>query len=275
MSESVSVRADAAFNKLQNTLIKLGGGVLVAVEPAIEALNFLVDRFAELPEPMQEFIGLAILVTGGVLTLGAAFLTAATAFGTMSAALGPAVKGLGSMATAAKGLTTFGSISTGIKSVTLSLTAMKASAVAALPVLAALAGAVAAVTLAVKQYQNIETELRNIELRGLQQETQLLADKATTLGLRIQETGEAIPDDEFNSWIAILQDANEGNGELTGIIDALIRKQEEAKGTTEGLGDASGDASGAVDELGMSLEEQEEAAKKAKEEFDKYKSSVQ
>jgi TP901 family phage tail tape measure protein len=234
MSDTVAVKADKAFNKLQNTLIKLGQGVLVAVEPAIDAISFLVDAFSKLPEPVQKAIGLATVLGGVGLTLGGGILILATNFvvltANMSAAL-PVFTALIGKLTAIQGLNLAG-MAAGMKS-------FGVAAAAAGPLLIAAAGAVASLTLAFKQYQNIESQLANDNAVGVRQSVEPLVDSALKMRMEMEKTGKAIPDEEFNRLITILEEANTEHADLDGVIQSLQNSQEKYKNKTNESTDAT------------------------------------
>lgn len=270
VSDGEIVKLTASLNLLNAGFIKLGQGVLVAVEPMIATIGELaikLGEFSNTPVGTEfiKFLGVALVGVGTVLTVAGAITLLSTSIGTINTTIA-----LTSTFVNSKLIPSLAKLVLGANSGAVSMGALRASLLAlqsAVPVLLALAAAVAAVTLAVKQYQNIEAELDNLELQGLQQETQKLADKATSLGLRIQETGKAIPQAEFDAWIKTLEDANKGNGQLTQVIDALKRKQEAAKASTD-------KETGATKDNTKSKEDQAEALEKAQEAYQKYESQI-
>ncbi len=90
-SESAQGRVTAAFNKINEALINLGGGVVRAFSPLIAAVGGAVDLFNQLPEPIQTVLGGLIGLIGGVATLGAAL----TAIGAAAPAFVGGLKLLG------------------------------------------------------------------------------------------------------------------------------------------------------------------------------------
>ena len=270
MADGSLLKFQQSMNLLNASFIKLGQGVMVATEPIIALIGELAAQLAEFSntpvgEKFLAFLGVLILGGGTILTVAGAITLLATSIGTVNTAIGLTTTFING-----KLIPSFAKMLISSNATTVGITGMRAALIglqAAVPVLIALAGAVAAVTLAIKQYQNIETELKNLELEGAINSTQKLADKATSLGLRIQETGKAIPDAEFKAWIATLEDANRGNGQLTGIIDALKRKQEQAKAGTE-------KDTKATQSNTQSKEDQAEALEKAKEAFAEYESGI-
>jgi TP901 family phage tail tape measure protein len=265
MADTDAVKAQQALNKLQNTIIKLGQGVAVAVEPAIDALNFLVDNFAKLPEPMQHTIGIMTLIGGVALTAAGGILMIASNVATMSqnvaAAIPYVTKMLGQM-TAMQGLNLAG-MAGGLK-------AFGAAAAAAAPLLVAAAGAVASVTLAVKQYQNIKTQFRNEEIQGYQEATQPLVNYTSQVVHKMHEMGKALPEDEFNKLISTLEGANSEYGELDGVIQAVKNVQEKYKKGTEESTKATEENTESNQENKQSEEELAEAEKERAAKFAEY-----
>lgn len=274
MADTDMVKAQQAMNKLQNTIIKLGQGVLVAVEPAIDALTFLVDNFNKLPDPMKQAIGLATVIGGVTLTAAGGILMLAANVTTLvtnvSAAI-PVLTKLIVKLTAMQKLNWAG-MAAGMKG-------MGAAAVALGPVLVAAAGAIASVTLAVKQYQNIQKQFEMDEIAGLRQQTEPLVQAARKMRLEMEETGKAIPDDEFEHFINILEDANSEHGELTAVIQAMKNAQAEKKAATEADTQATKDGTQAANDATQANQEQalseEELAEKEEERAQKFAEYVQ
>lgn len=258
MSDTTAAQAQAALNKLSNTIIRLGQGVLIAIEPAIEALDFLITAVSKLPVEFQQAIGFFAVFGGLAATAAGGFLTLATGALELRRGLSEALLILNKFTLSMTSLhkVNFASIALGLKNIGL-------AAQAAAPMLIAAAGAIAAVALAVKQYQNIEKELANLDQQGLLKETQLLADKTSTLVFKLQETGKAMPEAEFVQWISLLKEADGSTGVLQGQIDGLIKAQVAAGGATGGLVDTT-EADIAVTEAQA---QSKEAAAKAFEEY--------
>jgi TP901 family phage tail tape measure protein len=269
MSDAISVKADKAFNKLQNTLIKLGEGVLIAVEPAIEAIDFLITNFQKLPTPVQQAIGLATILGGAALTVGGGVLILAANVSTLATNVSSAVpvvsKLVKEMLTMQK--LNYTSMAGGIK-------AMGSAAVAAAPLLIALAGAVVSVGAAWRQYQNIQTQFQNADIQAQFDSTEPLAKLAIRTAQQIRESGEAIEDSQFDEIMKQLKAASEQEGgSLDGVIEALQRVQDNAKGAADATNDktqASKDATGVNQELATSEEDLAQSEAERAADFQEY-----
>lgn len=77
VSASFEGQTTAAFNKANEALVSLGNGIKGAALPLLQALNFLVDNFNALPEPIKGAIGVTIALAGGALTLAGALAAVA------------------------------------------------------------------------------------------------------------------------------------------------------------------------------------------------------
>lgn len=259
LADSPAKKADAAFNKLQNTLVMLGQSALVAVEPAIDALSHLVDVFATWPSWLHKAIGLTTVLGGATLTTAGSLALFVASSKAVSAQLGLTNIKLGlyiAKTKAAVVSTTAAALAN--KNLAISITTVKGSLVALSPavaILGSIAVAAAAATVAFKHFQNAQAEIKFDNLRAAQVETEALARKAVSLGIKIRESGEAIPDAEFDKWIALLNEANEGNDQLTGVIESLQRVQEAAKNKTVEATEATQNQTQANEESAESVED--------------------
>lgn len=259
-SDTVNQRVTNSMNLLQGSLIKMGQGVIITFEPFIAMVSQVAGLLSKASPEMLQFAGALTAVVGVTLTLNGAVLimiaqygsvvkTVTTLSGIITGTLIPAMTAL--LVSTKKYVATLSLANIGLTGM------MTKAALAAAPIVA-LGGAFIALN---KHADNMSTEMENIEMQGLLQQTDQLAQKAATLGIRISETGEAIPEEEFNKWISLLKQADEGNGTLTGIIGALEKKQASAKGSTTELssaveesGDAADEAAKAYDEYAKSVE---------------------
>lgn len=255
MSDTMNQKAQASLNKLSNTMVELGKGVMVAIEPAIDALGWLVDNFNKLPAPLQQSIGLFTVVGGVTLTTAGAiafFATQLVSMVTMAKAVTPVLVSMGTSL-----------LSAGTSAVT-SAAGFTALNVALLPLSATITGVVAAIgalALAWINWQNIQKEQQADDFAAALQMSQPLADMASRAVDKIRESGKALPDAEYKALIQTLKGANDEYGTLTGIISALEKVQAKAKdGTkdatkaTEKSTEASKDNAKASEEVAQALE---------------------
>lgn len=104
VANSFQGQTTAALNQANEALVSLGNGVQKAIGPLIAALGFLITNFNKLPEPVKEAVGLAIALTGGLLTLAGALAGIAAVMPIVTAtttAATAAISGMGAAATAA------------------------------------------------------------------------------------------------------------------------------------------------------------------------------
>ena len=256
IAETRAERLNQALNKVQDSLIGLGQGVLEASVPLLEALSSALDLFNELPTALKDVIGLGVVVggllltaAGGLLflagTLGslvtaassltpllgalsagftvgtgsasafsAALLTSSAAAGTLSPQLALMSTGLTKTGTAATGATI------GVRAFGASLAPL-ATAVAGVTI------AITALTAAYLLYELQEARLRNEDnKRSLDFANQAaLMDKVTRAINRLRESGEALPQAEFELLISTLEDANDDVGGLDSAIASLTQAQ--------------------------------------------------
>ena len=248
------------LNQLNNALVDLGQGSIIALAPFVDLLSKAVGAFNQLSPEVKQFIGVATGISGAVLVANGAILLLAAQVGSLATNLKAAsvfittnfIPALGKLVASAKsGSLTLATFNTTLKSTLVTMG----------PFVAGLAAIAGAAVLLQRDIRNANIELENLELRGLQVETQALADKATQLGFRIQQTGEAIPEEEFNRYIRVLEDANKENVTLTQIIDALKKKQEEALGSTQEFTQATDESAEAVKETAGEVKSAEEIYK--------------
>jgi TP901 family phage tail tape measure protein len=226
MSDTMNLKAQAALNKLSNTMVELGKGVMVAIEPAIDALGWLVDNFNKLPAPLQQAIGLFTVVGGVTLTTAGTIAFFATQIVSMVTMAKAAIPVLVSMGTSLLGAGT---------SAVASASGFSALNVALLPLSATILGvaaAVGALALAWVHWQNIQKEQQANDFAAALQMSQPLADMASRAVDKIRESGKALPEAEYQSMIQTLKSANDEYGSLNGIISALEKVQAKAKDGT-------------------------------------------
>jgi TP901 family phage tail tape measure protein len=234
-SETLNQRVTNSLNLAQGALIQFGQGVIIAAEPFIELLAKLAQQLAEVDPKILQLAGSAAIIGGGI-------LTAAGAFALLVTGIAGTIKAVATIKTAMGGLKLLGMVkdlgamTAGLKNVRLATlaanmsmkslaTGMKGVLLSGGPLLIMLASIPWLLDKLGENNANRELEELNNQLRLAQIGTQGLADKASQLGMRIQETGKAIPEKEFDQWIKLLEEANEGNDQLTGIIEALKRTQ--------------------------------------------------
>lgn len=229
----------AATNRFDKELAKAGENLAPIESKLLNLASSVLEAFNGLPEGLQQVIGSIVVVGGATATAGGSAIQLASDI---------AVARIAYMTWAAQMKTTNGLL--GIQAVkTAAVTKAQAAynlaigtTVTGLGALAVTAGAavaaVAALTLAYQQYQNIRTQERNMETLSDFQQTEVLAQRVSTLVLKMRETGEAIPDEEFRQWNQLLEQANDESGSLTGIIDAFNSVQQQAKDGTLETADA-------------------------------------
>jgi TP901 family phage tail tape measure protein len=226
MSDTMNLKAQAALNKLSNTMVELGKGVIVAIEPALDALGWLVDNFNKLPTPVQQAIGLFTVVGGVTLTTAGAitfFATQLVSMVTMAKAVAPVLVSMGASLLGA-----------GTSAVT-SASGFMALNVALLPLSAtvlAVAAAIGTLAAAWVYWQNVQKEQQADAFADALQMSQPLADAASRAADKIRESGKALPDAEYKALIDTLRGANDEYGTLTGVINALEKVQTRAKNGT-------------------------------------------
>jgi TP901 family phage tail tape measure protein len=280
VSEARAQQIQNSLNLLQGSLIQLGQGALIAFTPAIEALGKLAQLLSETDPRILQVVGTLSAITGVALTVNGAILLLASSFGSLVAT--------------ATTFTTF-TTATLIPALVKTAAAMKSSALAtsllnkgliALAGKAAVAAApvvalAAALELLRRDLRNRRIEEFNQDIQQAQQETEILAQKASTLGIKIRESGQAIPDDEFEKWIALLEDASGEHDVLRPQIEALKKVQAEAKQSAEdqgqaqmAAGQASSDLADETKELTSTTDEAAQKASEAAQKWQDYQSSI-
>lgn len=224
LSENRAVKAERALNQLSDTMVSLGQGVAIAVEPAIDAISFLLDNFEALPEPLKQAAGFITALTGVTLTLGAALVGLAIAVNQVNGAYVLMAPKVAATAIAMKAKAA-AAISATAASVGLN--------VSLLPIVATL-GLITAGVLAVNQawsdYGKIQKANSEIDNRTA---TESLVNDLELLNGRLEKTGKAIPKKEFDIYIkAAKEAANETNG-LGKMVATLEKKQANSVKKTE------------------------------------------
>lgn len=232
-AEDKLAQLTAATNRFDDALAKAGENLAPINSQLLDLGAGVLDAFNGLPESLQSVIGSIVVIGGGaaraggdVIQLASNIAVARIAYTQWAAQMGITNGLLSVQAVKAKAAAG----AQALLNVQLGATVTGLAAVAATAATAA--AAVGAVTLAYKQYQNIREQERNQEQLGDLQETEILAQRVSTLVLKMRETGEAIPDQEFREWNTLLEQANENNGTLTGVIEAFNNVQERAKNGT-------------------------------------------
>jgi hypothetical protein len=135
MSETIEAKVARTLNKLNDSFVKLGQGVIIAVEPVIDMISFLADAFISLPAPIQQTIGVVTIFAGVALTLAGAIALVTAALATSRGGITAFV---GAIGTAQIAMTSFAAYN-GITAASLGLIAVKAALVIAAIGAAALA----------------------------------------------------------------------------------------------------------------------------------------
>jgi TP901 family phage tail tape measure protein len=265
VEQTASQKAQRAFNKLQNNLVELGQGALVAFEPVIDAVNNLIDAFNTLDPATKQFIGTTIALTGATTSLAGGLTLAVGSFKTLSGLVtgfipvatraGSAIKALQAQ-TAAQSIA---SLTVSIKSATV---ATKAFIATWAPIAGTLTAAGASVVLLTRHISNMRKEMEGLEQMGDLESINPLLDKSTELVNRMERTGEAIPTDKFNRWISQLEAARNSIGKntqsgkiLENTINALKTKQQKYTQAQEQSNQAMDESSDKADKAGKSFED--------------------
>ena len=242
LSDDPLGRLTEATNRFDDALALAGDNLAPIKTDLMGLATDVLDAFNDLPEGLQKFIGSFIVVGGAASKAGGGMLQAAADIAIAKMAFGQFAAKV-PLATAA------------MKGFNLSMV----PTAAALGTIAATAGvalaAIASLTLAYKQYQNVVEENDNMMQSQALENTEHLAQKAQILANRMRETGEAIPQKEFDIWIQAMTEADAGTGVLQGQIDALNRLQEKAKQGTLESTDATQEKTQADKELAKALEQ--------------------
>lgn len=280
VSEARAQQITNSLNLLQGSLIQLGQGALVAFTPIIETLGKVAQLISETNPLVLQFVGTLTVINGAALTVNGAILLLVSSFGSLATSLTAASTFMSTtlIPTLVKTVASLKSTALATGLLNKGLTALAVKAGVALAPIVALAGAL---ELLRRDLRNREIESFNQDIQQAQQETEILAQKASTLGIRIKETGEAIPDNEFDKWIKLLEEASGEHDVLRPQIEALKKVQAEAKQSAEEQGEAQASAGAASEELAKSTDElansTDMAAQKASEAAQKwqnYQSSI-
>lgn len=229
MSETTTVKAQNALKKLNNAFISLGKGVLVAISPVIDALDWLVTNFNKLPDPVKEAIGLLTAIGGVALTIAGSIALLSAAVPAMIASFTAAIPVVTGLAVSLLGLQ---GVAWGGMVTNMAIVGVAASALAIK--LAALALIVKGISLALEHYNNIEIEEKGLKFQEDLAATEPLVKMTEKLVNEMRKTGEAIPDAKFNEYIKLLKEADGGTGLLEKHIKILTDEQNKAKGALEG-----------------------------------------
>ena len=233
MAETTEIKTRNALNRLNAALIELGQGVLIAITPVLESLTFLIEKFNELPAPVKESVGLIIALSGGVITLGGALLILTASMSGFIVSTSTAASSIGAMSIAAKGaassLTAFAATQFTATTGATGLAATIGSVTVALGALVIQLGfAIAAfksLQLAWEQYKNIRIQEQAAKVQSaIKQQDGLVKSVEKTI-LKMRETGEALPEDQYKEYIRLLQEASTKEASLQGFVDALTEAQ--------------------------------------------------
>jgi len=74
MSGTKQIKAVQAMNAISDSLIELGKGVAIVIEPVANAIKWLTENFEALPEPIKQGVGMFMLLAGGAASLGLALI---------------------------------------------------------------------------------------------------------------------------------------------------------------------------------------------------------
>lgn len=264
MTDTSLAEFKAAVNQVQNALIDLGTGVMVGTAPVIEAVGNMLEAFSKLDPETKAFIGQVIAITGVSATLVGGLLLLTATFGKLWLEMKAGATILTSLMFQLSGvnaaqLKLAATNLLAARNVTQFTIASRTLAVTLAPMAATvvtLTAAVGALALAYQQYQNIKTQERGLELQSDLQETEVLAQKISELSGRMRESGKAIPQEEWDKWIAMLKAAD--NGTLTSMIGALERQRTklvQGAEATEQSTQATQDSTEATEEARKELEE--------------------
>ena len=309
MAGTRAVKAQAALKTLNDALVSLGQGVVIAMEPVLKALKFLADGFNALPDPIKQTTGFLVALTGGALTLAGAIVVVSGSIGVLTGALST-VLGIGTAI-----LPVFGGASAALATQELLVasnsgawlayaaslgtaeTATGGAAIATgalnlalLPVLATVglvAAAVGALTLAWEHYNNIEIERKNEAISQDLKDTQSLTDATMRLVEQMKKSGKALPEAQYQALRAALKAAATETNGLSNFLRILDTDQakaaagtlvtseafKELSGGTTAAASAAGDFTLASNGAWVSTKQSTEATKAAKDATDKAKAA--
>lgn len=262
-----------ATNKFESALADLGSEVMPLKTDLLNLATSVMEAFSELPDWLQNIIGLTATLGAGVVVTGGTMVIFASqigqAFLDLKQLVGMAVQSGLAMKTAAAaqaGYTAATALTTkALIALNIPLTGVLAKlALIAAPALAA-AAAIAALYGAWKAFQAVLANNRAIDeadakLKSLA-DTEDLVETLGAVGIKMRETGQALPEAEFQAYLKAMKEANDEHGSMDGHIRALTNLQNELKEGTAGATGATREATGASKDRAASLEEQEEAAK--------------
>jgi len=263
--DTASQKAQRAFNKLQNNLVQFGQGALVAFEPVLDAINNLLDAFNSLDPATKQMIGTTIALTGAASSLAGGLAVMVTTFNTLSGAVtafiplvvqaGTALKALQAQ-TAAQSL---GMLTAKLGTATV---ATKAFIAAWAPVAGTLAAAGAAVYALNRHINNMNTEIENLNERGDLMQLDPLLNTAEKFISRMEDTGEALPEDQFKQFMGVLQQTQNEVGKNTNagrilqtVMDTMKEKQQKYKQAQQESNQATAKSSENAKEAGRSFED--------------------
>ena len=126
---------------------------------------------------------------------------------------------------------------------------------------------VAGLVVAWKRMTKLMADTRAIEeaeekLKGLAN-TEDLVEHIGAVGIKMRETGKALPQAEFDAYIKTMQEAQEEHGGLEGHITALTNLQNELSSGTQDANEASADRTERLDQQADAAEALAEAETKA------------
>lgn len=107
MSETIEAKVARTLNKLNDSFVKLGQGVIIAVEPVIDMISFLADAFISLPAPIQKTIGVVTVFGGVALTLAGSIALVTAALATSAGGITAFVGAVGTAKIAAASWATY------------------------------------------------------------------------------------------------------------------------------------------------------------------------
>lgn len=283
-------RLTAATQKFDAELAKAGDSMVPFNTQIKEMAGDVLAAFNDMPEEFKNIVGPVVGWSGAALTAGgnaiqlasniaisriaymqwkAEVVKATFASGAQTTATGLAsggLRGLAASSYAAMGAQ---------KGLGFTMTATTASMGAFIASAAIATAAIAALTFALVQHEKNKATVRENEAIGeAYAETEVLVQKTQALVGEMRKTGEALPDEEFQQWLKLMEEADGGTGVLKLQMEAFVRIQEKAKQgnleTTAELNkgtaatrDFGAEAEAAAAKLAEKAEADEKAAKAA------------
>jgi hypothetical protein len=284
-------RLTEATNRFDDALAMAGGSLAPIQSQLLDLGTSVLNTFNGLPDSVKSVLGPMVSVGGAALKSGGEILQMASniavariAYFQWRAEVAAATVAQAAQTTATVGATTANAGFTAStltamgaqKGLGFTITATTASMGAFIAAAAAATAAIGVLTFALVQHEkNKKTVLENEKIGEAYAETEILAQKLSTLVIKMRETGEALPDAEFNQWISLLEQADGGTGVLEGQMQALINVQNKAKqgtlettealqGGTTATRDFAAEAESAAAKLDRKKKADEDAAKAAK-----------